>query len=116
MHAQQLDELIAEYEQTPTSDNCRRLFHHIRRYSLAATFPMWFRCSELAKTHDLSDLYYDTFHSPVFTIDEYRTLAHRLLCKGCTMMCIHQICMYMLNPSFNVRTEPLPTTLDAYES
>ncbi len=102
MHAQQLSRHIDTYERDSTPEQCRQLFQYIRRHSLDAHFPVWFRCSQLAKEHQLHDLYVRTFQLPVCTIDEYRLLADLLLRKGCTLPCIHQIYMYMFQPDARV--------------
>lgn len=106
MHIHGLSLLIDAYNATPTRDMCQKLLLYIRRHSLDAHFPLWFRCSELATRHQLQDLYGRTFQSPVFTRDEYKTMTNILLSKGCTLPCIHQIYMYMLNPKASARDAP----------
>ena len=107
MHLQQLNELVDAYDASPTRERCEELMQYIRRHSIDAYFPVWFRCSDLANRHQLQALYCDTFQLPVFTFDEYRRLTAILLNKGCTLPCIHQIYMYMLNPNARVNEAPV---------
>ena len=111
MHVHKLVTLIGEYDANRVRAKCTKLLEHIGRHRLHAHFPMWFKCSEMSKLHDLHDLYYRTFGLPAFTIDEYKMLTNILLNKGCTLPCIHTIYMYMFNPDANVASDTITMTL-----